>query len=358
MAQVRLENVSKYFGDIQVLKDLSFSAADGGLVVLVGPSGCGKSTILRLIAGLDRVSKGEIYIGNRLVNYIPPKDRNVAMVFQSYALYPHLSVYENLAFGLKMRRVKRSEIDKKVKEVARLLAIEDLASRKPRELSGGERQRVAMGRAMVRDPDVFLFDEPLSNLDAQLRVQMRKEIKTLHRRLRKTLIYVTHDQIEAMTLADHIVVLHKGKIQQIGSPSELYHRPANLFVAGFIGSPSMNLLEVVAEDGPKLKLKGTNLALPLIEKWKRAVGPRMGRSMILGIRPEDMGIVEEEGMSANVEIMEPVGAENYFHVSLGGVPLVVRGGAETSAEVGSEIRLSLNQERLHLFDYQTGKRLE
>lgn len=358
MAQVRLEKVNKYFGDVQAVKDFSVNAYDGELLVLVGSSGCGKSTLLRLIAGLDEVSSGEIYIGHRLVNYLPPKDRNVAMVFQSYALYPHLNVYENLAFGLRMRRVSRDEIEKKVKEVAGLLGIEQFLSRRPRELSGGERQRVAMGRAMVRDPDVFLFDEPLSNLDAKLRIQMRKEIKTLHQRLRKTLIYVTHDQIEAMTLADRIVVLSKGVIQQTGTPLELYNRPANLFVAGFIGSPSINFLEVVVEGGQQLVLKKPDITLPLMKKWEETLAPYKDRALILGIRPEDISMASEgQGFPVNVELIEPVGAENYLHLKLAGVPLIVRGVAKMTTEIGKTAQISFNQENFHFFDSQTGKRL-
>lgn len=358
MAQVRLEKVYKYFGDVQAVKDFSVNAYDGELLVLVGPSGCGKSTLLRLIAGLEEVSSGKIYIGHRLVNHLSPKDRNVAMVFQSYALYPHLNVYENLAFGLRMRGVNRDEIEKKVKEVAGLLGIEQFLSRKPRELSGGERQRVAMGRAMVRDPDVFLFDEPLSNLDAKLRIQMRKEIKTLHQRLRKTLIYVTHDQIEAMTLADRIVVLNKGESQQTGTPLELYHQPANLFVASFIGSPSMNFLEVVVEDGQQLSLRKAGVALPLIKKWGKILAPYKERRLILGIRPEDISMVSEgQGLSVHVELIEPVGAENYFHLKLAGIPLVVRGMAKMTLEMGKTAHISFNQEKFHFFDPQTGKRV-
>ncbi|MFM7416032.1 MAG: ABC transporter ATP-binding protein, partial [Alphaproteobacteria bacterium] len=302
MATVEIRDVKKAFGSTQVLHGVSVDIEDGQFVVLVGPSGCGKSTLLRMLAGLENITGGEIAIGDRVVNKVPPKDRDIAMVFQNYALYPHMTVYQNMAFSMKLAGAPKEVMDQEVQKAARILGLEQLLHRYPRQLSGGQRQRVAMGRAIVRNPQVFLFDEPLSNLDAKLRVQMRAEIKELHQRLKVTTVYVTHDQIEAMTMADKIVVMNHGRIEQAGAPLELYDRPANLFVAGFIGSPAMNLLAGRIKDGSFIDGGGTSWPLP------SAYAIREGAEVIYGIRPEHLRL-DPDGIKTTIQVVEPTGSE-------------------------------------------------
>ncbi|CTQ73557.1 sn-glycerol-3-phosphate import ATP-binding protein UgpC [Roseibium alexandrii] len=358
MSTITLDTVRKvYAGNVEAVKGVSIDIADGEFIVLVGPSGCGKSTLLRMVAGLEDITTGEIKIGDRLVNNVDPADRDIAMVFQNYALYPHMSVYNNLAYGLKNRGMDKAEIDRRVKEAARILEIGDYLDRKPRALSGGQRQRVAMGRAIVREPAAFLFDEPLSNLDAKLRVQMRVEIKRLQRTLGTTSVYVTHDQLEAMTLADRLVVLNGGNIEQIGAPIDVYDKPASTFVASFIGSPAMNLLDVAANgSGLALKtgsgLSGTNT------KGKDAYK--------IGIRPEHLAVVEGPhsgdgiGLEVTVNVLEPVGAESYVYASLedGGPEIVIRVSSHARHEPGETMYLAATPEDVHFFDAETGKRID
>ncbi|MGV2974100.1 sn-glycerol-3-phosphate import ATP-binding protein UgpC [Roseibium alexandrii] len=358
MSTITLDTVRKvYAGNVEAVKGVSIDIADGEFIVLVGPSGCGKSTLLRMVAGLEDITTGEIKIGDRLVNNVDPADRDIAMVFQNYALYPHMSVYNNLAYGLKNRGMDKAEIDRRVKEAARILEIGDYLDRKPRALSGGQRQRVAMGRAIVREPAAFLFDEPLSNLDAKLRVQMRVEIKRLQRSLGTTSVYVTHDQLEAMTLADRLVVLNGGNIEQIGAPIDVYDKPASTFVASFIGSPAMNLLDVAANgSGLALKtgsgLSGTNT------KGKDAYK--------IGIRPEHLAVVEGPhsgdgiGLEVKVNVLEPVGAESYVYASLedGGPEIVIRVSSHARHEPGETMYLAATPEDVHFFDAETGKRID
>ncbi len=364
MAEVVLKNVSKRYGDVVVVRNIDLTVADGELLVLVGPSGCGKSTTLRMVAGLEEISSGDLFIGGRRVNDVHPKDRDIAMVFQSYALYPHMNVRDNMGFGLKMRGEKKAEIRRRVEEAAGILEIDDLLHRKPKALSGGQRQRVAMGRAMVRDAEVFLFDEPLSNLDAKLRVQMRAEIARLHRRIGKTMIYVTHDQVEAMTLADRIVILHEGRIQQKGTPLETYDHPKNRFVAGFIGSPAMNFLPcslVEQADGPALV--GDGFTIPLPEVLGRAVEGRAGE-VELGLRPNNISVISVEPQAdtplpgrfrATVEVVEPMGAETLVYARLGEKLLTVRLEDRTAVRVGDSVDLLPDVERVHLFDRAAGE---
>jgi len=290
MAQVLMKDLNKKYDEVHAVKDVNLHVRDKEFVVLVGPSGCGKSTTLRMVAGLEEITAGEIAIGDRVVNDLPPKDRDIAMVFQNYALYPHMTVYDNMAFGLKMRKFPKVEIQKRVRDAAEILGIQDLLKRKPRQLSGGQRQRVAVGRAIVRHPQVFLFDEPLSNLDAKLRVQMRVELKRLHDRLETTAIYVTHDQVEAMTLGDRVVVMKDGWIQQVGEPMELYTRPANRFVAGFIGSPAMNFVDVTIQGDSNLTAQGTGVRLGIPPSLAGRLGPYKGQRVTLGVRPEDVHV--------------------------------------------------------------------
>lgn len=361
MARVKLENLRKvYDNGFVAVHDASFEVRDGEFVVLVGPSGCGKSTTLRMIAGLESISDGDLYIGDRRVNDVPPKDRDIAMVFQNYALYPHMSVYENMAFGLKLRKYPRHEIDERVKQAAGILGIESILDRKPKQLSGGQRQRVAVGRAIVRKPQVFLFDEPLSNLDAKLRVQMRTEISKLHRQLQATMIYVTHDQVEAMTMGDRIVVLRDGVIQQIDSPLKLYDHPANKFVAGFIGSPAMNFVpgRIVREDG--LRFVAPGLSVPVQDWDGRLLEPYQDRDVILGIRPEDIyvaGNMRHDGPSANVstqlEVAEPMGNEIFVYARLADQSVVARIAPQPIPEPGQRIDLALDLRKLHFFDAET-----
>jgi multiple sugar transport system ATP-binding protein len=353
MATVALQNVKKSYGDISIIKGVDLDIKDREFVVFVGPSGCGKSTLLRMIAGLEEITSGELKIDGKVVNDVPPDARGLAMVFQSYALYPHMSVANNMGFALRLAGVPRAERDAKVKDAARILQLEPLLQRKPGQLSGGQRQRVAIGRAIVRQPKVFLFDEPLSNLDAALRVQMRIEIARLHSSLNATMIYVTHDQIEAMTMADRIVVLRAGVIEQVGSPLELYHYPANVFVAGFIGSPKMNLVPVkvqsVGEAGVAIALPGGGgvANIPVIP----AKSANPGTSATLGIRPENVSIGQDGPIAGDVTVVEHLGGETLVYVNVGDGPLItVKAGGDSGAQVSARVRLSLKAEEASLFD--------
>ncbi len=361
MAEIRLEGVTKKFGENIAVDHIDLTARDKEFVVLVGPSGCGKTTTLRMIAGLEEATEGEIFIGERQVNDVPPKDRDIAMVFQNYALYPHMSVYKNLAFGLKQRKLPKSDIDVRVNNVAKMLGIGEFLKRKPKELSGGQRQRVAMGRAIVRKPLVFLFDEPLSNLDAKLRVQMRVELGKLHQQLETTIIYVTHDQIEAMTLADRIVIMNEGAIMQIGSPMAVYDKPDNLFVAGFIGSPSMNFLKVdlIDQDGA-LAVAGENLVLKVPDHLQDRFATAKGRNLTFGIRPEhiyDQALKESfpggETLKATIEVVEPIGSEVILLARCGSTEVTARVGPETQVKPQMPVDLILDMNRMHLFDEHT-----
>ena len=353
MASVVIRDVRKAFGLTPVIHGVSITIDDGQFVVLVGPSGCGKSTLLRMIAGLENITAGELSIGDRVVNDLPPKERDVAMVFQNYALYPHMTVAANMAFSMKLRGAPKDEIEKRVARAAEILGLSQLLERFPRQLSGGQRQRVAMGRAIVRDPQVFLFDEPLSNLDAKLRVQMRTEIKELHQRLKTTTIYVTHDQIEAMTMADKIVVMHDGRVEQIGAPLELYDRPQNLFVAGFIGSPAMNFLHGSIRANGKLEFQGPGDArLPL------AVAPQGsdGRAAVYGVRPEHFTLADD-GADAMIQVVEPTGSEIQIIARMGGTDITAAFRERHPFKPGDKIRLKPDPRLVHLFDAETGQRL-
>ena len=350
MATVQLKQVRKSYGATEIIKGIDLTIEDRELVVFVGPSGCGKSTLLRLIAGLEEITLGDLLIDNQRVNDIAPAKRGLALVFQSYALYPHMSVAENMAFSLKLAGVSKAERQKKVLEAARILHLETFLDRKPADLSGGQRQRVAIGRAIVRNPKVFLFDEPLSNLDAELRVKMRLELTNLHKQLNATMIYVTHDQVEAMTMADKIVVLQAGNIEQIGSPMEVYRNPRNLFVAGFVGSPRMNFLPVVVR---QVNPQGTIVALPDETTYEVPVDAAVqpGDKMTLGVRPEHITIVSENGMRARVQIVEHLGGESYLHVQTPhGETLVVKMDGETQVISDQAVQLKMNKLRSHLFD--------
>jgi multiple sugar transport system ATP-binding protein len=364
---VILENISKHFvskGSIEVIavKDFSLEIEDKEFVVFVGPSGCGKTTTLRMIAGLEEITEGRIYIGDRLINRIPAKDRDIAMVFQNYALYPHMTVYDNLAFSLEMRKFSKKEINQRVREAADLLEISELLQRKPKQLSGGQRQRVAVGRTIVRKPRVFLFDEPLSNLDAKLRVQMRGELKKLHERLASTIIYVTHDQVEAMTMGDRIVVMKDGLIQQVGKPLDLYFHPVNKFVAGFIGSPTMNFIEakLVASDH-QLYVEADGMKLIVPEEKARRLQGYVNQKVTLGIRPQDLSKAsshtEGETFKAYVEIIEPIGNEIYLDVKAGRDSLIASVDPKTKVIPHEEILLQANLENIHLFDAGSEKAL-
>lgn len=358
MAEIRLVNVSKRFGKIYAVKDVNIRVADGEFLVLVGPSGCGKSTTLRMIAGLEDVSDGEIYIGDKMVNDLTPKDRDIAMVFQEYALYPHMNVYNNMSFGLKMRRFPKKEINARVREAAEILGISHLLSRKPRELSGGERQRVALGRAIVRKPTAFLFDEPLSNLDAKLRFQMREELIRLYNRLKATIIYVTHDQVEAMTMGTKIAVMNRGEIQQVGSPLEVYRRPINKFVAGFIGSPSMNFFDSkIINEGDGLFIDTGSFKLQIPKDMGPKYNPLKGKEVILGIRPPDIihpkSSVERKITShvdAEVEMIEPLGSETLLFVKSSDTRFIVKVDSGIEVTPGQEVRFLFDMERIHIFD--------
>ena len=353
MAPVAIRDVRKSFGATAVIHGVDVAIQDGEFVVLVGPSGCGKSTLLRMIAGLENITSGEISIGNRVVNNLPPKERDVAMVFQNYALYPHMTVAANMAFSLKLRGAPKEEIDTRVNSAAEILGLGPYLERYPRQLSGGQRQRVAMGRAIVRDPQVFLFDEPLSNLDAKLRVAMRTEIKELHQRLKTTTVYVTHDQIEAMTMADKIVVMHDGIVEQIGSPLDLYDKPANQFVAGFIGSPAMNFLKGKVKANGSSGFEGPNgVKLPLSSPPANSDG----KPAVYGIRPEHFTIADD-GAEAEIVVVEPTGSETQVFAKLGGEEVVAVFRERHQFKPGEKIRLKPDPTLVHLFDEATGKRL-
>ena len=357
MADVVLKDVDKRYDKNTVVRNVNLDIKDREFVVLVGPSGCGKSTTLRMIAGLEEVTSGEIHIDGKRVNDVPPKDRDIAMVFQNYALYPHMTVYENMAFGLKLRKYPRSEIEARVNETAGILGIGHLMSRKPKALSGGERQRVAVGRAIVRKPKVFLFDEPLSNLDAKLRVQMRTEISKLHNRLDATIVYVTHDQVEAMTMGDRIAVMKDGEVQQVAAPLELYEKPANRFVAGFIGSPGMNFLEgKVVFDNGHAEFDEGGVRLPIPDGMRDALAPWRDREVTFGIRPEDITSVdtkkdweEARRIMATVEVVEPMGSETYLYMTTGRYPFIARVDAFVDPGINTKLPLLVNMARAHFF---------
>ncbi|WP_411034871.1 ABC transporter ATP-binding protein [Shinella sp. BYT-45] len=353
MAGVDFVDVRKSFGAFPVIKGVDIEIEDGEFVILVGPSGCGKSTLLRMLAGLENITAGEIRIGERVVNALPPKQRDIAMVFQNYALYPHMTVADNMAFSLMLAKSPKSEIDSRVSKAAGILGLTTLLDRYPRQLSGGQRQRVAMGRAIVRDPQVFLFDEPLSNLDAKLRVAMRAEIKELHQRLQTTTVYVTHDQIEAMTMADKIVVMHDGIVEQIGAPLDLYDNPANLFVAGFIGSPAMNMIKGrLAQDDPHAFVAPDGTHLPVA----RPAAAAKGRELVYGLRPEHIAL-DAAGIPAEVVVIEPTGYETQLIVKLGGADVTCVFRERVHVAPGETIRISIDAEHIHLFDAETGMRL-
>ncbi len=358
MARVLIRNLNKAFNEVHAVKDVNLEIRDREFVVLVGPSGCGKTTTLRMVAGLESITSGEVLIGDTIVNELAPMDRDIAMVFQNYALYPHMSVYDNMAFGLKMRRFARPEIDQRVREAAGILGIEGLLQRKPRQLSGGQRQRVALGRAIVRHPQVFLFDEPLSNLDAKLRVQMRVELKKIHDRVGTTAIYVTHDQVEAMTLGDRVVVMKDGLVQQVGEPLDLYNSPANRFVAGFIGSPGMNFADVeLAEAGGAILVVAEGMRLKLPPTIAERLRPHVGRQLTLGIRPEDLRVGAGNGsldFPAIVEVVERLGAQILLDVKVGSGAMVAAVEPTVKAKVRDQLHLAFDAERLHFFDRQSG----
>jgi multiple sugar transport system ATP-binding protein len=364
MAQVALRKIVKMFDKTPAVQGIDLDISDREFIVLVGPSGCGKSTTLRMIAGLEEATSGEIYIGDQLVNDVPPKDRDIAMVFQNYALYPHMTVYENMSFGLRLKKFPKAEIKSRVDHAARILGITELLERRPRQLSGGQRQRVAMGRAIVRNPKVFLFDEPLSNLDAKLRVQMRTEIKKVHQTVRTTTVYVTHDQVEAMTLADRVVVMNHGVIEQIGTPNDLYHHPTTRFVAGFIGSPAMNFLPVRVQDGANggLAIRVTDqIVLPVPPARVERYGKHKGRELVLGIRPEHLFEYHETGrpgwerVDLPVDVVEPMGMETMVHFFIGHDPICARVDPATHAEPGEMLPLTADMNQMHLMEPDSGR---
>jgi multiple sugar transport system ATP-binding protein len=364
MAQVTLRKVVKKYDEVQAVRGVDLDIADKEFIVLVGPSGCGKSTTLRMIAGLEEISGGDIAIGGDVVNDVPPKDRDIAMVFQNYALYPHMNVYENMSFGLKLKKTPKDEIDRRVRAAAGILDITELLERKPKALSGGQRQRVAMGRAIVRDPKVFLFDEPLSNLDAKLRVQMRTEIKKVHQKVRTTTVYVTHDQVEAMTLADRVVVMNAGLIEQVGTPNDLYHSPATKFVAGFIGSPAMNFIPAKLEEaggGLRVRLSDT-LSFPVPEGRVARYKPHVGKSsLVLGLRPEH--IIEtrphvepnQHDFEQKIDVVEPMGMETLVYFTIGGTEVCGRVNPNAGAAESRSMKLRADLNNMHLIDDSTGK---
>ena len=359
MSNVTIRQVHKHYADFHAVKGVSLEIKDKEFVVLVGPSGCGKTTTLRMVAGLETISEGDIMIGNKIVNELPPMDRDIAMVFQNYALYPHMTVYDNMAFGLKMRKFDKAEIAKRVNNAADILDIKDHLSRKPRMLSGGQRQRVALGRAIVRNPQVFLFDEPLSNLDAKLRVQMRVELKKLHQRLATTSIYVTHDQVEAMTLGDRVVVMKDGLIQQVGEPLELYNNPANKYVAGFIGSPAMNFADTMIEEvGSAVYATNPTMRIRVPEQIAARMGPHKGKPATLGIRPEDLHMAtgadpEDLSFDAVVEVGEQLGSEIILDLTAGGSAMVASVEPTVKVKPQQKIRLGINPAGLRFFDATT-----
>jgi multiple sugar transport system ATP-binding protein len=364
MASVTLEHIYKRFGDFTAVKDQSLEIKDKEFVVLVGPSGCGKSTTLRMIAGLEEITEGTLKIGDQVVNDVAPKDRDIAMVFQNYALYPHMNVYDNMAFGLKLRKFPKDEIERRVQNAAEILSIEQLLDRKPKQLSGGQRQRVALGRAIVREPKVFLMDEPLSNLDAKLRVQMRTELSKLHDELQTTMIYVTHDQTEAMTMGDRIVVLKDGVVQQVDDPLSLYNKPNNMFVAGFIGSPAMNFMDAkIEKDGDTYFIEGDGaFKIRVPEDKKELIKDYLGKDVVFGVRPEDIvdtdithdfEVKDDNSFKADVEVVEPMGSEIYLYLAEEGHSLIARVEAESKAEVGDTISLGIDLRKIHIFDAET-----
>jgi multiple sugar transport system ATP-binding protein len=357
MATVEFRKLVKRYGTVEVVHAIDLQIGDGEFIVLVGPSGCGKSTSLRMLAGLEDISAGEIRINGRIVNEVAPRDRDIAMVFQDYALYPHMSVYENMMFSLRYRSIPRQEIDRRVREAAAVLGLEPYLKRRPKQLSGGQRQRVAMGRAIVRNPQVFLFDEPLSNLDAKLRGSMRIEMKKLHQRLGVTTVYVTHDQVEAMTLADRVVVMNGGHIEQIGTPDEVYHAPASLFVAGFIGAPTMNLIPAQRDDEHGLRLGSAPDALPITAARLPDV-----KDLMFGLRPEDVEVAPDNSAPAGhvdvpalVEVIEPLGADTLVFTTVAGHPVAARVRPEIRPAPGSSLKLRFNLGRMHLFDTASGR---
>ena len=364
MAQVLLKNLTKKFDDVVAVNTVNLEISDREFVVLVGPSGCGKTTTLRMVAGLEEITEGDIYIGDRLVNNLASKDRNIAMVFQSYALYPHMKVFDNMAFGLKMRKIPKEERTTLVNDAAQVLGIQELLDRKPKQLSGGQRQRVALGRAIVRKPDVFLFDEPLSNLDAKLRVQMRTELIKLHKRLQSTSVYVTHDQVEAMTMGDRIVVMQNGLIQQVGSPLELYNKPANLFVAGFIGSPSMNFVDCrIAEENGSVLIETSGFKVSLPEDLAAKAKAADADNFIFGVRPEDItkkgagepSARKSETVVARINVVETLGKETYLDITAGNDTLTAIISPSTIVSPEENIELEMNLDKIHLFNKDGGK---
>jgi multiple sugar transport system ATP-binding protein len=359
MAQVVLRGLNKTYDDVHAVKDVNLTIRDKEFLVLVGPSGCGKTTTLRMVAGLEDITSGDIAIGERIVNDLPPKDRDIAMVFQNYALYPHMSVYDNMAFGLKMRKFPKPEIQQRVQDAAEILGIQELLKRKPRQLSGGQRQRVAVGRAIVRHPQVFLFDEPLSNLDAKLRVQMRVELKRLHQRLETTAIYVTHDQVEAMTLGSRVVVMKDGRVQQVGEPMEIYARPENRFVAGFIGSPSMNFIPVTLSNGSgELFAEADGIRIKVPAAAAQSLMPYKGQGVTLGVRPEDLRVGASSDSSdlsfeSVVDVVEPLGCEILLDTKAAGQQIVARVEPTVRTQPHEKIRLTFIPDRIHFFDAKT-----
>ena len=362
MAEVALHQVVKKFGEVEAVRSIDLDIADNEFVVLVGPSGCGKSTTLRMIAGLEEITSGNISIGGEVVNDLPPKDRDIAMVFQNYALYPHMTAFENMSFGLKLRKFSKAEIRQRVEHAARILDITELLDRRPKALSGGQRQRVAMGRAIVRNPKVFLFDEPLSNLDAKLRVQMRTEIKRVHQKVQTTTVYVTHDQVEAMTLADRVVVMNNGRIEQIGTPQELYHHPRTRFVAGFIGSPAMNFIPCRLEkNGAGLKVRiSDTINLPVPSNKATRYQSSVGKQVILGLRPEHITEPRQNGhedgssFSAMLDVVEPMGMETMVFFTVNGTEICGRVEPSSVGNAGTTMRLLANLDHLHLIDAASG----
>jgi multiple sugar transport system ATP-binding protein len=358
MATVSFDHITKKFGEVTAVDDFTLDITDGEFMVFVGPSGCGKTTSLRMIAGLEEITTGIVRIGDKVVNDVAPKDRDIAMVFQSYALYPHMTVRDNLAFGLKLRKVDKKEIERRVNEAAGILDLGKLLARKPKELSGGQRQRVALGRAIVREPAVFLMDEPLSNLDAKLRVQTRAEIARLHQRLKTTMVYVTHDQVEAMTMGQRIAVMSQAKLQQVGAPQELYDHPTNRFVAGFIGSPAMNFLEVeLTGSGDEAELRAEGLAIPLPPHYREAVRTTGGRAFTMGIRPEHLDVVSGGVPTATVQTMadvvEYLGNEELLHLIVAGIDMVAVVGSEHRVRPGDVLTLHVPLDKIHLFNSET-----
>ncbi|HZQ01331.1 MAG TPA: sn-glycerol-3-phosphate ABC transporter ATP-binding protein UgpC [Reyranella sp.] len=364
MAQVTLRKVVKKYDEVTAVRGIDLDITDKEFIVLVGPSGCGKSTTLRMIAGLEEITGGDIAIGGDVVNDVPPKDRDIAMVFQNYALYPHMNVYENMSFGLKLKRTPKDEIDRRVKQAAQILDITELLDRKPKQLSGGQRQRVAMGRAIVRDPKVFLFDEPLSNLDAKLRVQMRTEIKKVHQKVRTTTVYVTHDQVEAMTLADRVVVMNQGLIEQVGSPNDLYHSPATKFVAGFIGSPAMNFIPCQLEQaagGLRMRVSD-KLSFPVPASRSARYASHAGKtSLVLGLRPEHIietrphAEPDQHDFEQQIEVVEPMGMETLVYFNIGGAEVCGRVSPNAPSAAGKSMKLRADLSNMHLIDDTTGK---